>query len=158
GRTRLDDERALKLFTKHAEHFASVATQVAVDQCGPREAAAMRAAEASFADLRSAQRFALEIGALADAFALIGSSREFAMRAMRDEVFAWAENACRTDGALDHPLAPLLTGMRAYGAWVRGEYDLALDLAEATQRLEVAPGAVPSGLADRVMANVLYIV
>ena len=48
----------------------------------------MARAESSFADLRSAQRFALEIGALDEAFGLIGSIREFAMRAMRYEVFA----------------------------------------------------------------------
>jgi predicted ATPase/DNA-binding winged helix-turn-helix (wHTH) protein len=158
GRTRLDDERALKLFTRHAEHFASVAARVAVEQRGPREAAAMRATESSFADFRSAQRLALEIGALDDAFGLITSIREFAMRAMRYEVFAWAENACRAAGALDHALAPVLTGMRAYGAWVRGEYDLALALAEEAQALETALGAAPSGLPERVMSNVLYII
>ena len=98
----------------------------------------MARAESSFADMRSAQRFALEIGALDDAFGLIGSLREFAMRAMRYEVFAWADAACRAPGALDHPLAPLLTGMRAYGAWVRGEFDLAVSLAEETRRLEAA--------------------
>ena len=58
------------------------------------------------------------------------------MRAMRYEVFAWADAACHAPGALDHPLAPLLTGMRAYGAWVRGEFDLAVRLAEETRRLE----------------------
>ena len=99
----------------------------------------MARAESSFADLRSAQRFALEIGALDDAFGLIASIREFAMRAMRYEVFAWADAACRVPGALDHPLAPLLTGMRAYGAWVRGEFDLAVSLAEETRRLEAGP-------------------
>ena len=158
GRTRLDSERAVKLLTKHASHFASVAAWVAAEQCGPGEAGAMRTADSSFADLRSAQRFAVESGALDDAFGLIGSMREFGMRAMRYEVFGWAENACRADGALDHPLAPLLTGMRAYGAWVRGEYDDALALAEETRELETALGVPPSGLAERVMGNVLFII
>ena len=63
-------------------------------------------AESSFADLRSAQRFALDVGALDDAFGIIASLREFAMRAMRYEVFAWADAACRVPGGLDHPLAP----------------------------------------------------
>ncbi|HTL85893.1 MAG TPA: winged helix-turn-helix domain-containing protein [Acidimicrobiia bacterium] len=158
GRACLDDDRAVNLFTSHASHFASVAASVAAAQCGPGEAAAMRTADASFPDLRSAQRFAVEVGALDDAFGLIGSIREFAMRAMRYEVFAWAETAVRADGALDHPLAPLLTGMRAYGAWVRGEYDLALSLAEETQQLEKKLSVEPSGLAERVLGNVLYIV
>ena len=38
--------------------------------------------------------------------------------------------------ALDHPLVPMLTGIRAYGAWVRGEFDLAVQLAEETRQLE----------------------
>ena len=61
-------------------------------------------------------------------------------------------------GALDHPLAPLLTGIRAYGAWVRGEFDLAVRLAEETRHLEHQLSVFPSGLAERTLANVLYIV
>ena len=158
GRTRLDDERALDLFGGHAAHFAAEAATVAAELQGPDEPRSMARAESSFADLRSAQRFAIEIGALDQAFGLIASIREFAMRAMRYEVFTWAEAACRAPDALDHPLAPELTGMRAYGAWVRGEFDLAVSLAEATRRLEHDLSVAPSGLAERVLANVLYIV
>ena len=113
------------------------------------EVVGVERAEASFADMRSAQRFALDVGELDDAFGIIASLREFAMRAMRYEVFAWADAGCRVPGGLDHPLAPTLTGMRAYGAWVRGEFDLAVELADETRRLEArsAPHRVgsPSG-------------
>ena len=77
---------------------------------------------------------------------------------MRYEVFAWADAACQAQGALDHPLAPMLTGMRAYGAWVRGEFDLAIQLAQETRHLEDQLSVFPSGLAERTFANVLYIV
>ena len=80
------------------------------------------------------------------------------MRAMRYEVFAWADAACNAPGALDHPLAPMLTGIRAYGAWVRGEFDLAVQLAEETRQLESRLSVFPSGLAERTFANVLYLV
>src|SRR5580698_2835574 len=80
------------------------------------------------------------------------------MRAMRYEVFAWADAACNAQGALDHPLAPMLTGIRAYGAWVRGEFDLAVQLAEETRQLERRLSVFPSGLAERTFANVLYLV
>ena len=140
-------------------HFAAEAGDGGHRSCAVRtRRGRWRGPESSFADLRSAQRFALEIGALDDAFGLIGSIREFAMRAMRYEVFAWADAACRAPGALEHPLAPLLTGMRAYGAWVRGEFDLAVSLAEETRRLEAALSVAPTGLAERVLGNVLYIV
>ena len=158
GRTRLDDERAALLFTTHASHFAEEAASVETALRGPDEGAAMTYAESSFADLRAAQRFATETGALDDAFGLIAAIREFAMRAMRYEVFAWAEAACRAPGALEHPLAPLLTGIRAYGAWVRGEFDLAIALAEETHRLERTLSVEPTGLAERVLGNVYYMI
>ena len=49
-----------------------------------------------------------------------------------------------------------MTGVRAYGAWVRGEFDLALSLAGAARIAEIALGTEPSGLVERVLANVLY--
>ena len=79
------------------------------------------------------------------------------MRAMRYELFAWADAACRTDGALEHPLAPVLTGIRAYGAWVRGEFELAVALADETRALEDAHGVEPSGLAERALGNTLLV-
>ncbi len=158
GRARLDDERAVELFTTHAMHFATEAATIGTELSSPDEARSMARAESAFADLRSAQRFAIEIGALDQAFGLIASIREFAMRAMRYEVFAWADAACRAPGALQHPLAPVLTGIRAYGAWVRGEFDLAVSLADETRRLEHVLGVAPSGLAERVLANVNYII
>jgi hypothetical protein len=158
GRVRLDDDQAVELYTTHARYFAAEAAAIAAALCGPGEARAMSRAESSFADLRAAQRFALETGSLDEAFGLITSIREFAMRAMRYEVFAWADAACRAPGATEHPLAPLLTGMRAYGAWVRGEFDLAISLAGKTRELEQRLSVVPTGLPERVLANVYYIV
>lgn len=157
GRTRIGDERAVALFSAHARHFAAEAAAVEQALMTPDEPAAISAAEAALADLRAAQRFAIEMGSFDEAFGLIGSMREFAMRAMRYEVFAWAEAACRVPGALEHPLAPLLTGMQAYGAWVRGEFDLAVHLAGETRRLEQQLSVTPSSLAERTLANVLYI-
>ena len=158
GRRRLGDEQAAELYTAHASHFASEAAIVARDLHGPAEVFGVERAESSFADLRSAQRFALDVGAWDDAFGIIASLREFAMRAMRYEVFAWADAAFRVAGGLEHPRAPVLIGMHAYGAWVRGEFDLAVELATQTRRLEETLDTPPSGLAERVLGNVLYIV
>ena len=158
GRTRLSDAHAAELFGAHSRHFAAEAEAIEGDLCGPDEERAIARAESSLSDLRAAQRFALELGAFDVTFALISSIREFAMRAMRYEVFAWADVACNAPGALDHPLAPTLTGIRAYGAWVRGEFELAVQLAEETRRLETRLSVFPSGLAERTLGNVLYIV
>ena len=40
----------------------------------------------------------------------------------------WADAACDHSAALDHPLSPLIVGVRAYGAWVRGEFEQACPL------------------------------
>ena len=157
GRTRLSDARAAELFASHAKHFAAEAGAVEAELGGPGEGDAIARAESSLADLRAAQRFALELDDFDVSFGLITSIREFAMRAMRYEVFAWADAACNAPGALEHPLAPMLTGIRAYGAWVRGEFDLAVQLAEETRRLERQLSVFPSGLAERTFGNVLYI-
>ncbi len=157
GRACLSDARSAELFAAHASHFAAEAEAVEAYLCGPGEGAAIARAESSLADLRAAQRFALELGSFDITFRLIGSIREFAMRAMRYEVFTWADAACHAPGALDHPLAPLLTGIRAYGAWVRGEFELAVQLAEETRGLEERLSVFPSGLAERTFANLLYI-
>ena len=99
GRARLGDEQAANLFSTHAAHFAAEAADIERQLQAPGEAAAMARAESSFADLRSAHRFALETGHFDDALALVGSIREFAMRAVRYEAFAWADDAARAPGA-----------------------------------------------------------
>ena len=159
GRTRLGDERAAELYTEHASHFAAEAAIVARDLHGPAEVVGVERAESSFADMRSAQRFALDVGGLDDAFGIIASLREFAMRAMRYEVFAWADAACRVPGGLDHPLAPTAhrhARLRRMGA------------RRVRPRRRARPRGPPpggrarsparAGLPERVLGNVLYIV
>ena len=158
GRKRLDDRQSVDLFAAHSGLFASLARSVAADLETPYESDAVVRADASFADLRAAQHFALETEAFDTAFELIGSVREYAMRTMRYEVFAWADSACAINAAVTHPLHPVLTGIRAYGAWVRGEFDTAIDLAESARAAEAREGLVPSGLVERVLANAYYAV
>ncbi len=157
GRSRMGFDRRAEVFGSHAARFAALACFVEESLRTPEEAQAIELADASFADLRAAQRFALETGDLDTAIGLIVSSREFAMRAMRYELFAWADAACRAEGVLQHPLAPLLMGVRAYGAWVRGEFDLAVTLAHQTRTLEDDLAVEPSGLAERALGNALSV-
>src|SRR5580704_4837727 len=157
GRNRMSFDRRAEVFGSHAARFAALAHFVEEEIQTPGEPQAIEVADASFADLRAAQRFALEIGDLDTAIGLIVSSREFAMRAMRYELFAWADAACRAENVLEHPLAPLLTGVRAYGAWVRGEFELAVALAHETRALEEGLGVEPSGLAERALGNTLSV-
>jgi predicted ATPase/DNA-binding winged helix-turn-helix (wHTH) protein len=155
GRQRLDDHQRIELSRAHARQFAAVARSVEQDLRGPHERDAVHRADGSFADLRAAQRFALDVDDLDTGFGLICALREYAMRTMHYEVLAWADARLDRAGGDGHPLLPVVTGMRAYGAWVRGEFDAAVSLARAARELEVAAGTPPSGLAERVLANVL---
>ncbi|CAN5466505.1 hypothetical protein BH23ACT3_BH23ACT3_09640 [soil metagenome] len=156
GRNRLDDHQRVALFTAHASQFASVARSVEIDLVTPRESDAVARAHASFADLRAAQRFAVEIEDFDMAYSLISSIREYAMRSMRYEVFAWTDATAGLAGPDDHALGAVVTAMRAYGAWIRGEFETALSLARSARMIEETAGLPPSGLVERVLANVHY--
>ena len=161
GRSRVDGERSVALFAAHAAHFAAVAREVGAGLQTSAEAAAVARAEGAFADLRAASRFLAEAGDLPAAFDLVVSVREYAMRTMRYEAFGWADHigqvvaADPSGSGADEPAYPLLLGVRAYGAWVRGEFEAALALAREGRKRERQLGVEPSGLVERVLANVL---
>jgi predicted ATPase/DNA-binding winged helix-turn-helix (wHTH) protein len=156
GRSRLDDKESVELFSAHARQFAAVARSVELDLRTPQEHDAVVRADGSFADLRSAHRFALEIEDFDSAFGLIASIREYAMRTLRYEVFAWADSTAEHHSGDDHPLYPVVTGVRAYGAWVRADLPLALSLAQTARDAEIVAGIAPTGLVERVLANTRY--
>lgn len=156
GRSRLGDQDSVDLFAAHARQFVALAGSVESDLATAQEYDGVVRADGSFADLRSANRFALQIEDCDVSFRLIGSLREYAMRTLRYEVFGWADSAAGGGGASDHPLSPVIAGVRAYGAWVRGEFALASDLAADARAAEIRLATTPSGLAERVLANVMY--
>ena len=61
GRSRLGDRQSVELFSAHAHQFAAVARSVELDLRTAQEHDAVARADGSFADLRSAQRFAVQI-------------------------------------------------------------------------------------------------
>ena len=157
GRSRLDDLANVEVFQAHARHYAGVATVVEAELQMADEFEGVRRADGSFADLRAAQRFAVQSGDVDTALALLTSIREYAMRSLRYEVFTWADAAAPEVDHHEHPLRPVLTAMRAYGAFVRGEFDAATVLADVALADERAQGVDPVGLIERVRGNVRYI-
>ena len=157
GRERLDDRpahRAVRARTPASSPPSPARSRRTSAARTSRDA--IRRADASFADLRAAQRFALDVGDLTTGFGLICSLREYAMRTMRYEVFAWADAHAGLGEAPTTRCSPTLTGMRAYGAWVRGEFDVGRVARRVPPvQLERRPGLPPTGLVERVLANVL---
>ena len=123
----------------------------------PTRRDAIARAESSLADLRAAQRFALELGlsisrSVSSAHPRVRHAGD-ALRSLRV-----GGRGLPSPGALDHPLAPLLTGMRAYGAGCGGSStSLSARGGDAPPRARSCRSS-PSGLAERTLANVLYIV
>ncbi len=157
GRSKLDGTAALALAARHATYYAGLAVDVAAKQCGAGEPAANARAESSFADLRAAWRFAVQHDDVDTALTLVSSLREYAMRSMRYEMLGWADAALECPGAAEHALYPSVKGIWAYVAWLRGEFDAALRLANEVEADESTRGETPCGLAQRVQANVLYV-
>ena len=91
GRSRLDDARRVTLYATHARQFADAAAAIELSLNSADEGAAVIRADVSFADLRAAQRFSVEIGDVDTAFGLACAMREYGMRTLHYEVFTWAD-------------------------------------------------------------------
>jgi predicted ATPase len=156
GRNRLDDARSVMLHETHARHFAEAAVTIEAGLCSAGEGAAVAHGDASFADLRAAQRFSVEIGDVDTAFGLACGLREYGMRTLHYEVFTWADAMSDMPGGAEHAAYPIVLGIRAYGALCRGDFARALDLADDATQAERALAVAPVGLAERVRANVYY--
>ena len=156
--SQLADQRQVELFTAHSNYYANLAEELARNLDGPDERSAVMRADGAFPDLRAAQGFALEVDDADTAYRLTGAAREYAMRTMRYEALAWADSAIALRDAPDHPLRPTLDGIRAYSAWMRGDFTQAIDLANAVEAEESRRGEATSGLAQRVLANVYYVI
>lgn len=156
GRNRLGDARSVMLHSTHARHFAEAAATIEAGLCSADEGAAVARADASFADLRAAQRFSVEIGDVDTAFGLACATREYGMRTLHYEVFTWADAMSGMPGGAGHPAYPVVLSVSAYGALCRGEFDRALELAGDAKEAEQTLAVAPVGLAERVRANVYY--
>ena len=156
GRSRLGDQRSVTLYATHARQFAGAAAAIDVGLDSAGEGAAVARADASFADLRAAQRFSVEIGDVDTAFGLACAMREYGMRTLHYEVFTWADAMSAMPGGSEHPAFPVLLGIRGYGAFCRGEFEQAMELADHATQSEQQLGIEPVGLAERVRANVYY--
>ena len=99
---------------------------------------------ASFDDVRDAHRAAVAAGDVDSALRIVIGVREYAWRRIRYEHLAWADTTVAMPGASEHELYPVLLGVVAYGHFVRGELETAIEVGE--QR---GGGSRATGLAHR---------
>jgi len=160
GRNRLDDEDRVSLSTAHSHYFTLMSEEVEAALGTDAEGIAVIRADTAFADLRVAHRFSGRIGDFDSAFRLVGAIREYAMRTMRYEVFGWAESLAESADRAALPVPGLITAMRAYWLWVRGDFDGAMQVVAEVESQDstIDQAGAADELVARVKANVMYVV
>lgn len=140
----------------HARSHLGTTRAAAAQLDGPDELAGVRRLEEDLEDLREAFWRSLTLGELDTALELVVTIREFAFRTIRDEVFGWAEAASTTPDAEGRPLYPLVRAVVAYGCFVRGALDEAVEIGRGAVDAAGRLGVPTRGLPERAVGNALF--
>ena len=140
----------------HAAVHVELAEQAGIGLGGPDEARWVRELDAVFDDMREAHASAIADRDVDRALRLVVALREYAWRLIRYELLAWADAGVEIPGAEDHPLYPVALGVVAYGRFVRGELDPAIDAGERAVAAAARLGAPTMGLAERAIGNARF--
>jgi predicted ATPase len=152
----LDAAERSALQERHARWFLAAATRAARELGGPAEAAAMRGLDRDFDNLRATQQWALEHGDVDVSLRLVAALREYAFRGMHAEVVDWADDASGLPGVAEHPRAPVVMATAAYGRFVRGDLEAAIELGQRAVALAESLDTDASGLAERALGNAFF--
>jgi hypothetical protein len=142
--------------SRHIEWYTTFAEHHAQGLAGPDEGASAEQLEREFENFREAHANAVARGDVDHAIRLVCALREHAFRRMRYEVAAWAEAALSLPAAEEHADAAKASAITAYGAFVRGDLDTAVELAERSVALGEKNRTTSAGLAERAMGNALF--
>lgn len=140
----------------HAEVHVELAERAAVGLGGPDETRWVSELDATFDDMREAHASAIADGDVDRALRLVIALREYAWRLIRYELLAWADSSVALPGAEEHLLYPVALGAVAYGRFVRGEFDPAIETGERAVDAAVRLGAPTMGLAERAIGNARF--
>ncbi len=106
---------------RHAEHYASLATEAGEGIRTERESAWARQVDRSFASVRAAFRWATGAGATGMAASIVVALWSYALQRLRTEVFDWAAQLAGDDAVGSMQQGPEVLGAAAIGAWLRGD-------------------------------------
>ena len=123
---------------------------------GPHEGQWMQDLTASFDDVRDAHRAAVAAGDVDSAIRIVIGVREYAWRRIRYEHLTWADVTVDMPGASEHELFPVLLGVVAYGHFVRGELEAAIEVGERAVAEAQRLGSLTAGLAERALGNAYF--
>jgi predicted ATPase/DNA-binding SARP family transcriptional activator len=140
----------------HARWFLHVAERFARALAGPGEADAVSSLDRDFDNLRAAHQWSIEVGEVDVSLRLIAALREYSFRTMRAEIVSWADDTIGLPGVATHPGLPMALALGAYGRFVRGDLEGAIEQGERAINIAGAAGSDTSGLAERAVANALF--
>jgi predicted ATPase/DNA-binding SARP family transcriptional activator len=152
----LAQPEAAELARRHGGWVVQVCERGAVGLHGPDERRWLDTFERLFDDLRLAVRNALEAGEVGAALRIVVAAREYAFRRLRYELIGWAESALAATEPADQPLAAAALGIVAYGRFVRGEVEAAIELAQRSLAVAARSGTNTLGMADRALGNACF--
>jgi predicted ATPase/DNA-binding SARP family transcriptional activator len=156
GRDHLSAAERNRVRARHAAWYLEVAKRCGRSLAGSDEAAAVRMLDRDFDNLRAAHRWSVEHADIDTALRLVAGLREYSFRCMHAEIASWADVAIALPDACAHERYPVTVGVAAYGRFVRGDLEGAIELGEravaAARQLDVDS----SGLAERALGNAWF--
>ncbi len=156
GRDRLNEDERSLVRARHAAWYLEVAERCARSLAGPGEATAIQILDRDFDNLRAAHRWSMEHSDIDTALRLVAGLREYSFRCMHAEIASWADVAIALPDAAAHERYPVAVGVAAYGRFVRGDLEGAIELGERAVAAARRLGVDSSGLAERALGNAWF--
>jgi tetratricopeptide (TPR) repeat protein len=123
---------------------------------GSAEATAIQVLDRDFDNLRAAHRWSIEHTYIDTALRLLVALREYSFRCMHAEIASWADVVIALPDACAHERYPVTVGVAAYGRFVRGDLEGAIELGERAVAAARELGVDGSGMAERALGNAWF--
>ena len=156
GRDRLNEEERCLVRARHAAWYLDVAERCARSLASSHERTAVQMLDRDFDNLRAAHRWSIEHPDIGTALRLVAALREYSFRCMHAEVASWADLAIELPDASAHDRYPVAVGVAAYGRFVRGDLEGALQLGGQALAAAHRLGVDTSGMAERALGNAWF--
>jgi len=156
GRDHLGEAERELVRTRHAAWYLDVAERCSRSLAGPDEATAVKMLDRDFDNLRAAHLWSVEQADIDTALRLVAGLREYSFRCMHAEITIWADAAIALPGAGAHDRYPVAVGVAAYGRFVRGDLEGAIELGERAVAAAHGLAIDGSGLAERALGNAWF--
>ncbi|HEY5010782.1 MAG TPA: BTAD domain-containing putative transcriptional regulator, partial [Acidimicrobiales bacterium] len=156
GRDRLEQTDRDLIQSRHASWYLEVAERCGRSLASPDEAIAVKMIDRDFDNLRAAHVWSIEHADVDVALRLVAGLREYSFRCMHAEISVWADLAIALPGASANARYPVVVGVAAYGRYVRGDLEHAIELGERAVAAARELATDGSGLAERALGNAWF--